>query len=100
MNGKQARRRRAVERSQANTRLSRKAATVERDAHEQEFDRLLAEARTERADAMKAANAVFEKKLKALGNDRKEAVQAADQAYIEKRDAIIKRLSREQVAAA
>jgi hypothetical protein len=97
MRGRKAR---AQRRSQENTRLSRKAATVERDAHEQEFDRLLAEARTERADAMKAANKVFEKKLKALEKDRREAVQAADQAYIEKRDAIVKRLAGEQAAAA
>jgi uncharacterized protein YecT (DUF1311 family) len=97
VNGKRAR---PLRRSQENTRLTRKAATVERDTHEQEFDRQISEARDERAAAMKAANAAFEKKLKALEKDRKEAVQAADAAYIEKRDAIITRLSADQEKAA
>lgn len=96
MNGKRAR---ALRRSQENTRLSRKAATVERSAHEQEFDRQISEARDERAAAMKAANAAFEKTMKSLEKDRKEAVQAAEAAYIEKRDAIIKKLAPEAEAA-
>jgi hypothetical protein len=95
--GKVARRnRQAVRRTQENNRLARKAASVERSQHEREFDRAMHELRVERADAMKAANAEFEKALKKLETTCKEAVQAADQAYIEKRDAIVKRLAREQ----
>ena len=99
MNGRRARER-AQRRSENNARLQRKAASVERDAHEQEFDRLIAEARDERAEAMKAANAAHKKAVKKADADRVKAVQAAEAAYIERRDAIVKRLANEQAEAA
>ena len=101
MSEKKARgRRRALRRSRENDRLNRKVASLEQSAHEREFDRLIAEARTERAEAMKAANAAFEKALKALENERKKHVQEAEAAYIEKRDGIVSRLARDKAKAA
>lgn len=101
MNGKKARlRRRAVARSQENTRLGRKAAGVERSAREQEFDRLTSGFRLERSEAMKAAGAAYEKVVKAAIADRKTAVQAAEAEYLEKRDKVIARLAGAEVEAA
>lgn len=97
MNGRAAKER-ARRRSENNARLARKAAAIEKTAAEQEFDRLMAELRDERSEAMKAAGAVYEKTVKAAIEDRKKAVQAADAAYVEKRDKIIKRLAPKKAA--
>lgn len=99
MNGRAARDR-ARRRSENNARLARKAATVEKSAAEQEFDRLMSDLRDERAAAMKTAGAAYEKAVKAADADRRKAVQAADEAYVEKRDKIIKRLAGDEAKAA
>jgi hypothetical protein len=89
-----------LRRSQNNQRLARKAASVERSEHEREFDSGMAELRDERAKAMTSATAAFDKTMKAATEQRKKAVQDADAAYIEKRDTLIKKLSRAAEAAA
>lgn len=99
MNGRAARDR-ARRRSENNARLARKAATVEKTAAEQEFDRLMAELRDERAEAMKTAGAAYKKAVKAAEFYRRKAVQAADEAYVEKCDKTIKRLAAEEAKAA
>jgi len=99
VNGRAAKER-ARRRSENNSRLARKAATVEKTKAEQEFDRLMGEIRDERAAIHKDAGAVYAKAVKAAIADRKTAVQAADAAYVEKRDKIIKRLAAEETKAA
>jgi hypothetical protein len=86
-------RRRALRRSQDGSRLQRKLRGVERSEREQELDVQTRMARIERDEQIVEAQKDARKKHEAVEADLKKAVRKAEAEYVERRNAIIRKLA-------